>query len=126
MSKLTTVLLVDDSTLSRRIISGMFPSGKLTIIEAKSGREAIAKILTYDIDIILLDLLMSDMNGFDVLKYSQTKELKIPIIVISADIQETTKLKCIELGAETLINKPPNPEVLIAEVEKALEKRRNS
>ena len=121
---LISLLIVDDSAMSRRFISGLLPKDKFIITQAQSGREAITKILTNKYDIVLLDLLMNDLDGFEVLDYVQIKNIDLPIIVISADIQETTKTRCLEMGAETLINKPPKQEILTESINTALAKRK--
>jgi CheY-like chemotaxis protein len=69
---------------------------------------------------MLLDLLMPDMEGREVLQAMRDRGLKIPTIVITADIQATTREECMELGALAVIHKMPNSEELIGWIEKAL------
>lgn len=114
------VLVVDDSLISRRMVKQLLAPFHFEIEEAKNGTEALEKILTLKYDIIFLDLLMPDMEGTEVLKHLYEKGIKQKIIVISADIQESTKAKCKEYGALAFLNKPPKEEELKQVVEKIL------
>jgi len=69
---------------------------------------------------MLLDLLMPEMEGREVLQAMREKGFKIPVIVITADIQSTTRSECMELGALAVIHKMPNSGELIGWIKKAL------
>ncbi|MCB0334954.1 MAG: response regulator, partial [Bdellovibrionales bacterium] len=62
---------------------------------------------------ILLDLLMPQMDGFGVLETLKAKGNTVPVIVLTADIQETQKLRCLDLGASEFLNKPPKPNQIL-------------
>ncbi|MCX7908029.1 MAG: response regulator [Ignavibacteria bacterium] len=106
------VLIVDDSLISRRMIRQLLSNYNLEIEEAKNGTDALGKIQSTLFDIIFLDLLMPDINGLEILEKIKTDNLQTKVIVISADIQETTKAKCFELGAFSFLNKPPKEDEL--------------
>lgn len=114
------ILIVDDAFFTRRVIAKSLKKQGYITLEASDGREALQLLDEQKPDCILLDLLMPDFDGWDVLKALQEKQIKIPAIVITADIQETSRQRCFELGALAVINKPPKPEELNDALQKAL------
>lgn len=107
------ILLVDDSFIARYGIKSLLAVHTFEVIEATNGNEALEKIENQSPDLVLLDLLMPHPDGLDVLETLQHKESKPPVIVLSADIQETTQQKCLQLGASAFLKKPPQRETLI-------------
>ncbi|MGB9770548.1 MAG: response regulator [Candidatus Kapaibacteriota bacterium] len=101
------VLIVDDSMISRRMIRQLISKWNFEVDEAKNGSEALDKIRSNQYDFVFLDLLMPDINGIEVLEKLRKEHNETRIVVISADIQETTKTRCKELGAFSFLNKPP-------------------
>jgi CheY-like chemotaxis protein len=114
------LLIVEDSWLSRRVLSKMLQEKGYETVEAASGQQALEMLPRISPDCILLDLLMPEMEGREVLKILREQGSKIPVIVITADIQKTTHCECLELGAIAVINKIPDSEVLTGWVEKAI------
>lgn len=114
------VLIADDSIIARNSILKMIDNLNFDLHIAKDGQEAIDKILDISPDLILLDLLMPKHKGTDILKMMKLREIKIPVIVLSADIQSSTKSLCYDLGATAFLNKPPIKEELIQTIEKIL------
>lgn len=112
------VLVVDDSIISRRMIKQLLAPFNFEIDEAKNGTEGFDKIISENYDLIFLDLLMPDIEGTEILKQLTDKGIKRNIIIISADIQETTKSKCKEYGALAFLNKPPKNDELMQVVQK--------
>ncbi len=106
------VLIVDDSIISRRMIKKLISGYNFEIEEAENGTQALEKIRSSNFAIIFLDLLMPDINGIEILEKLKQDNISAKIVVISADIQETTKAKCKELGAFAFINKPPKEDEL--------------
>lgn len=117
---MTSILVVEDSWLTRRVICKILRAEGYETWEASSGPEALEMIRTQTPGCMLLDLLMPDMEGREVLQAMREEGLKIPTIVITADIQATTREECMELGALAVIHKMPNSEELIGWIEKAL------
>ncbi len=115
------VLLIDDSWLTRRGLKGMLKSTGHEIFEAENGKEGINLVLKNPPDCIFLDLLMPEMDGFEVLQNLNKKEIKIPVVVCTADIQETAKKKCMDLNAFGFLNKPPKEEDVLQAVNNALQ-----
>jgi len=121
------ILVVDDNednryTLTRRLNR----EGYKNLTMATNGREALDKLKAQPFDLALLDIMMPDMNGYEVLE--QVKALPglrdIPIIMISSLDEIESVIRCIELGAEDYLNKPFNPTLLRARVGASLEKKR--
>lgn len=114
------LLIVEDSWLSRRVLCKMMQEKGYETVEAASGQQALEMLPRISPDCILLDLLMPEMEGREVLKILREQGSKIPVIVITADIQKTTRCECLELGAIAVINKIPDSEELTGWVEKAI------
>ncbi len=109
------VLVVDDSAIGREIVTRVL-GAKYEVIKAASGEEALRKIAETSPDLVILDLLMPEMDGFAVLSRLKETGNCVPVFVLSADIQKSTRSRVIELGAVDLINKPVDPETLRSSV----------
>src|SRR5262249_14421652 len=120
------LLVVDDNednryTLTRRLTR----EGYTNLTVACTGREALDKLEAQPFDLVLLDVMMPDMNGYEVLeRVKATAARDIPIIMISSLDDIESVIRCIELGAEDYLNKPFNPTLLRARVGASLEKKR--
>lgn len=123
---MSIVLIVDDSKLSRNALSDILTGAGYEVLEACNGIEAVEMAATQAPDCILLDILMPEMDGFEVLKILKDKELNIPAIIHSADIQTTTRQKCFELGAVGFINKPPKKDKLLPAIEEAIASKKGT
>ncbi len=122
------LLVVDDNddnryTLTRRLTR----EGYTDLTTATNGREALDLLQSKRFDLILLDIMMPGMNGYEVLERMKAAgaELRdIPVIMISALSEIESVVRCIELGAEDYLPKPFNPTLLRARVGASLEKKR--
>ena len=90
------------------------------VLKAESGHDGIEQAVRHRPDCIVLDLLMPEIDGFEVLKTLNEKGLAIPVVVLSADIQETTRARCLELGAVGFLKKPLNEDELAEVVQGVL------
>ncbi|MEM9585983.1 MAG: response regulator [Planctomycetota bacterium] len=116
------VLTVDDSNLSRRrFIAGPLRQAGYDVYEAADGHEGLAAFAEHQPDIVISDLLMPVMDGFDFVGQLKAQGATQPIIVASADIQETSKQKVEDLDTFGFLNKPFKPEELLALVQRAAE-----
>lgn len=113
------IVVADDSNLIRMKLKKHLMD-VFEVIEAVNGRDALVKIKIEKPDIVLSDLLMPEMDGFELLKRIRLDELNVPVIILTADIQVETNQKCIELGAFKVLNKPPNRDELISTLNNAL------
>lgn len=117
------ILIVDDEPLIREVIKEYCALENYEVLEAENGVEALEKIKTNDIDIIVLDIMMPKLDGFSTLK--EIKQIKnIPVILLSARKEEFDKLMGFDLGSDDYMTKPFSPKELIARI-KAIIKRTN-
>ena len=117
------ILIVDDSTFQRRLIRRALGPLAEDTIEAGDGLAAIEILKTESPDVILLDLLMPELDGFGVLEQLQKMQCPIPRIVLTADVQETSTQCCRDLGAFDVIHKPSSEDKLHSVVERAISSR---
>ncbi len=112
------LLVVDDNKVNRILLSRGLESDRHKIETAENGRQALEKLRTNSFDLVLLDIEMPEMNGYQVLEVCiEDPELRdIPIIMTSSLDEIDSVVKCIELGAEDHLNKPLNPILLRARV----------
>lgn len=103
---MSRVLVVDDSLLQRKTLSSIVEDEGHEAQTASNGKEGLEMILDHAPDCVILDMLMPEMSGIEVLEALQTKGVTVPIVVITADVQEWMKTRCLELGAQHFLNKP--------------------
>ena len=115
-----TVLIVDDSSTARMKVANLVEEGNYNAIEAINGNDAYDKIHSENPDCVLLDLLMPELDGTGLLIKLQKEGNKIPIIVVTSDIQEETRKECINYGAFEMINKPIISEFLLSLIDQAI------
>lgn len=116
------VLLIEDEKLIRMFIVEYFDKQKASVVEASDGYEGLA-LLDDSFDIVLLDIMMPGIDGYEVCKLIRQKS-DVPILFISALSEDDNKLKGFDLGADDFIAKPFTPSLLYAKC-KALLKRMN-
>lgn len=110
---MATILVVDDSSFQRRMIKSLMVELGHDVIEGDNcavGIEVADR--NPDLDIIFLDLLMPEMDGFEALEQFQRQGCAIPRVVLSADVQQKSQERCRELGAVEVLSKPPDRERL--------------
>jgi CheY-like chemotaxis protein len=100
------ILVVDDSGLARRLIRQMLEDLGHEVEEASDGAQALEQYVLHRHDLIILDMVMHGMYGMDVL--SKFKELnpQLPVIVVTADIQKSTREQIQQTGGAAMVNKP--------------------
>ena len=121
-----TILITDDNRVNRLLLSRGLEQQGHTIVFAEHGREALDLLRRQRFDLMLLDVLMPELDGYQVLA-----ELKldphlrdIPVIMTSSLDELDSVVKCIEMGAEDYLTKPINPVLLKARINASLEKKR--
>ncbi|MFH0991549.1 MAG: response regulator [bacterium] len=124
----TTVLLIDDEEFYRRMVAMGFRRAGYTVHEADNGEQGLAMAKEHHPDLILLDLMMPGMLGFEVCKAlrEDSQFNKTAIIIMSAKSYKPDVDKSMELGADAYVVKPMDLESLLDLSEKHLTKRRNS
>ena len=117
MSK--TVLVVDDTASLRRMVQSYLTQEGFRVVTAADGYEALSVARHEQPDLILLDLMMPNMGGYDFIR-AYNKEGQAPIIVLTARIEENDKVLGLELGADDYVTKPFSPRELTARVRAVL------
>ncbi|MDD3253005.1 MAG: diguanylate cyclase [Lachnospiraceae bacterium] len=121
------MLVVDDNETNRAILKVLFEK-EYEIMEAENGEKALEmlRICQGSIDVVLLDLLMEGMSGFDILK--QRSELDycrdVPVVVISGAMDSKSQIRAFDLGAADFITKPFVPEIVISRVNNVMSSHR--
>lgn len=120
------ILVVDDNEMNRDMLSRRLERQSYQVELAENGERCLEMMRQGTFDLVLLDIMMPVMNGYEVLQFAKADEqLKdIPIIMISAVDDLDSVVKCIEMGAEDYLFKPFNPVLLKARVSATLDKYR--
>jgi class 3 adenylate cyclase len=120
------VLVVDDNEVNRDLLSRRLIRQGHTVVVAANGRQALEEVRSQSFDLILLDIMMPEMNGYELLEVlkSDATLRHIPVVMISALDDIESVVRCIELGAEDYLFKPFNPIILKARISACLEKKR--
>lgn len=119
---MAVILVTDDSAFQRNIIKSILTDREYECFEACNGNEAIEIAGKENPDIILLDLYMPESGGFDFLEEAKRRKLGIPVIMLTSDIQDTTRDRCLDLGASGFLNKPVVKEELLGKISDILGK----
>jgi len=106
------MLVVDDSSLARRMTRRILEDLGHEVDEAPDGAQALEQFLLKRHDAVVLDLLMHGMDGVEVLRKLREISPELPVIVLTADIQRTTRDMVKDAGAVAMVNKPVSKEQL--------------
>lgn len=117
------ILVVDDDPQIREVIRTHIEQSGMHALEAGSGRQAIERLESEQVDVIVLDLMMDDRDGFEVLRYLHNRRLDIMTIVVSARRQEQDKIATLGLGADDYMTKPFSLLELMARIKAVLRRR---
>lgn len=117
-----SILVVDDEALSRMVLATRLQEDGYQVTEAVGGDEALALVRSQSFDVILLDMLMPDLDGYQVLEALKRDSTvsHIPVIIVSGFDDMESIVKCIEGGAADYVLKPFNPALLRARIRACL------
>lgn len=101
-----TVLIVDDSSLARRMLRQHLEALNFTVIEAADGTEALESFFLHRPDLVILDMVMTGMYGTEVLAKLIELQPDVRVIIATADIQTSTAEQVRAAGAKAILNKP--------------------
>jgi len=120
------ILVVDDNDSNRDMLSRRLIHEGYSVFKAENGQQALASLKTRPVDLILLDVMMPEMDGYEVLLRLKADGTwrDIPVIMISAFDEIESVVRCIERGAEDYLPKPFDPVLLRARIGACLEKKR--
>jgi two-component system, chemotaxis family, chemotaxis protein CheY len=117
----TRILIVDDSSMSRRIVRGILESEGHEVAEAADGLAALERYSLEKPDLVVLDMVMSGMYGLDVLQKLREIDGQARIIVATADIQSSTREMAEQAGSLGFLTKPIRRAELLSVVNSVLE-----
>jgi len=119
---MSTILVVDDSPMLREMISGLLDKSGLTITVAKDGQEAKDKILANPPDLVVLDVVMPNMNGYELCRWvkSNPPTQNVLVILCSSKSEEFDRYWGIKQGADAYVIKPFRPGELLGTVKTLL------
>ncbi|MGD7053973.1 response regulator transcription factor [Sutcliffiella horikoshii] len=117
------VLVVDDEAEMREMLGMYLQKENYQVLHAENGEEALDMLYDHEVDLIILDVMMPDMDGFTACKKIREKYM-MPILMLTAKSDELDKVRGLKLGADDYVMKPFSPKELLARVE-ALLRRSN-
>ncbi|MET3847644.1 response regulator transcription factor [Paenibacillus sp. OAE614] len=109
------ILLVEDDMLMREFITDYFKKEQWDVYEAENGKIALEKFEEVAVDLVVLDIMMPEMDGWSVCRRIREKS-DVPIIMITARSDDDDQVMGFELGADEYVTKPLSPRVLVARV----------
>lgn len=108
------ILIVDDDVKILDLLKAYFSKENFTVVTATDGVSGLAAIKKNKPDIVILDLMLPGMDGFEVLKQARKMGLTVPVIMLTARGEESDKLVGLEIGADDYIAKPFSPKEVVA------------
>ena len=118
------ILIIEDDPTMQEALRDNFEFGGYTVHVASDGRAGLKAALAHQPDLILLDIMLPGINGFDVCRRIRGEGLTIPIIMLTAKSQESDVIRGLDLGADDYVTKPFSIDVLLARVSACLRRRR--
>lgn len=122
---MTKILIVEDEDSIRKFVRVNLEMENYEVEEAESGEKALEVYETFKPDIVLLDIMLPGIDGFQVCKYLRQDERELGIIMLTAKNQDIDKIQGLEAGSDDYISKPFNPKELVLRI-KSLERRLKS
>jgi serine phosphatase RsbU (regulator of sigma subunit) len=122
----STILVVDDNELNRDLLSRRLKRDGHTVVVAEHGRAALDRLAEQPFDLVLLDIMMPELTGYEVLEIMKGDAAlaHIPVVMITAATEEESIVRCLGLGADDHLPKPFNPAILRARVGSSLARKR--
>jgi twitching motility two-component system response regulator PilH len=119
---MTTVLVVDDSQTVRHMLSELLIDSGMSVLEATNGVEAKQQIQTKFPDLVITDLIMPEMNGYELCRWikNEPKTQSIPVLICSTKSEEFDRYWGMKQGADAYITKPFHPPEMVQTVKRLL------
>jgi two-component system KDP operon response regulator KdpE len=117
------ILVVDDEPPIRRFLRTSLTSQGYVVLEAGDGAEALDTLKRNAVDVVVLDLGLPNLHGFDVISRMREGKSVVPIIVLSSRADEAGKVRALDLGADDYVTKPFGLDELLARIRTALRHR---
>lgn len=120
----TNILLVEDDASLKTVLADYLRSKDYTVETASNGKEAWELVLIKHYDLIISDIMMPKMNGFELLKLIRTQYLDLPVIMLTAKTDRDDIIHAYDLGCDDYVTKPFSMDVLICKIEAVLRRFR--
>ncbi|MEK4935099.1 response regulator transcription factor [Bacillus sp. FSL M7-1345] len=117
------ILIVEDEDILREILKDYFLSEQYKVLEARDGKEALTLFEEEEVDLVILDIMLPELDGWSVCRRIR-KTSQVPIIMLTARVDEDDTLLGFELGADDYVTKPYSPPILLARAKRLLESRK--
>ncbi|TQR46380.1 response regulator transcription factor [Paenibacillus popilliae] len=117
-----TILIVEDEHILREIMKDYFSNEGFNVLEARDGKEALQMFQENNVDLLILDIMLPELDGWSVCRRIR-KTSNVPIIMLTARVDEDDTLLGFELGADDYVTKPYSPPILLARAKRLLEYR---
>lgn len=117
------VLMAEDNEMNRQVLTELLEKTGVQVVEAVNGREAVQKIGAYPFDLVLMDIQMPEMDGFEASRRIRLQKPDIPIVATTAHVMAEEREKCLAAGINDHLSKPIDPELLYTVLEKWLANR---
>lgn len=121
MSK--NILIVEDEDILREILKDYFLNEQYKVFEASDGKEALSLFEEEEVHLVILDIMLPELDGWSVCRRIR-KTSQVPIIMLTARVDEDDTLLGFELGADDYVTKPYSPPILLARAKRLLENRK--
>src|SRR6187402_1143410 len=107
------VMVVDDERINREIVSRLLSRNGYDVVCAVNGREATELVAQHELDLVLLDVVMPEMDGFECLRQIRNVRTvtELPVIMVTAEADRDTIVNAFRQGANDFVTKPIDPEV---------------
>lgn len=125
MNKMYKILVVDDEEMIRKLIKKYAEFDGHSVVEAKDGMDALVQFKNNDFDIIIMDIMMPELDGFSACREIR-KTSNVPIIMLSARGEEYDKINGFEIGIDDYVVKPFSPKELMLRVEAILKRTKET
>jgi twitching motility two-component system response regulator PilH len=114
------ILIIDDSSFQRKILSGILKEAGHAVVIAENGKDGLASVEKEKPDLVITDLLMPEYDGHFFIEQAKKQNIRIPVLIITSDIQESTRKRYSGLGVADFLNKPVKKELLLQAIDKVL------
>jgi DNA-binding response OmpR family regulator len=114
-----TILLVEDDYSMGRLVQGYLEHEEYRVVYVRTGAEALTEVGRHPIDLVLLDVGLPDVDGFDVCREIRTRS-RVPVIMLTARDEEADRVAGLEVGADDYVCKPFSPRELMARIKAVL------
>lgn len=118
------ILIIEDEEPIRKLVNRILSTQDMLVYQAENGTQGLEMINKYSFDLVILDILMDDISGYDVAREIRKHNLQLPIIFLSGKKEDEDIVKALDIGADSYITKPFSPSVLSAQVKSKIKRNK--